>query len=565
MPIQLRTAAMSLAKLLTYRERFAVPEYQRVYGWRETELDRLFSDLETAMRRHGRRGDLEPCFFLGTIYLAAADDKGEAQIADGQQRILTANMIYAVARDLAEDQSEADRLHALLLTPDGSGFRFAPRDRDGPFFRRWVQERGATLRPLLIDSAPHDGEADAAEHGLSESQLNIIRNRDSIIDKLIALGPEGRGRLLEFLAAGTSVVVITASTLDEARNAYASTQTRGLRQSETDKLKAELIGDCPETLRARLAGQWEECEAALGKDDFAEIFHHLIFIESERRPQHALEADLFRVFDLPHEIESFIDRTLVPCAQSYRRICTAGASAPRRLRRINGFLVSLLRTTHNTWKAPALLALCEFGEDPAALERFLRDLERLAAVLMIIGADPNKTIECYARVIHDIKRKTIAKGTALEIDAKDLARARECLEDRRFAMRERFRMPVLLKLNDLLGGEVEPIDPRQVSCEHILPRNPPRRGPWRAAFRRGDGAYEGGHYTHAIGNMAILTHTQNREADTSAFEVKRKILKGSGFALSKDAAKDKVWTPEVIRRRSGRMCALLFDYWRLRG
>ena len=138
----MRTAALSLAELLSYRDRYTVPEFQRVYGWGETELDRLFSDFETAMR------STSGCLFLGTIYLATPADRGEALIADGQQRILTATMIHAAARDLAEDLAEGDRLHAVLTAPGGSDFRFMPRDRDAAFFRKWVQERGATLVPL---------------------------------------------------------------------------------------------------------------------------------------------------------------------------------------------------------------------------------------------------------------------------------------------------------------------------------------------------------------------------------------------------------------------------------
>ena len=192
-------------------------------------------------------------------------------------------MIHAAARDLAEDPAEADRLHAVLTTPGGKDFRFMPRDRDAAFFRKWVQERGATLLPLPGDDS--EDEAEAAE--LSESQLNIIRNRDAIVERLRKLGPDGRRRLIEFHDR-IRLVAITTDTVEEARNAYASTQTRGLRQSDTDKLKAELIGDCPPAQRALLAGRWEECEAKLGRDEFTDLFHHLIMIEAERRPQHAL-------------------------------------------------------------------------------------------------------------------------------------------------------------------------------------------------------------------------------------------------------------------------------------
>jgi hypothetical protein len=64
--------------------------------------------------------------------------------------------------------------------------------------------------------------------------------------------------------------------------------------------------------------------------------------------------------------------------------------------------------------------------------------------------------------------------------------------------------------------------------------------------------------------MTILTHEQNRLADTATYDVKRKILKDSGFALSRDAAmKYKVWTPDVIAERSQYLFDLLVEHWRL--
>ena len=546
----MRTAALSLAELLTYHDRYTVPEFQRVYGWRETELDRLFSDFQTAML------GTAPRFFLGTIYLATPGGKSEALIADGQQRILTATMIHAAARDLADDKAEADCLHAALTTPGGRDFRFMPRDRDAAFFRKWVQERGATLLPLPDHTAD---DTDVPE--LSESQLNIVRNRDAIVERLRALGTEGRRRLIEFHGKIT-LVVITTDTVEEARNAYASTQTRGLRQSETDKLKAELIGDCPPALRERLAGQWEECEARLGRDNFTELFHHLIVIDSERRPQHALEADLFRVFNLPRNVAAFFEDVLVPSAAAYDRICRAGETTTRKTRKIDGALISLLRCTHTAWKAPVLLAVRELGGAPRQLEQFLADFERLSCVLMINGTDPNQIQERYLAVIRSLKKKAFG-GPSLHIGAKDLDLARRNLQSPRFALRDRFRMPVLLKLNDLLAKEAQPIDPRNVSCEHILPVNPPKSGYWRKSFRGPDGRFGGTVFTHMLGNVTILTHLQNREADNSSYDVKRRILKTSGFALSKHAATEKIWNAEVVARRSDALFELLARSWRL--
>lgn len=574
---RLRTAAMSLAELLTYCQKYTVPDYQRVYAWGEDQIDRLLSDLDTSSSA--------PWLYFGTIYLAGPEDRRKAEIADGQQRFLSVSMIYAGGRDLAENPVEAARLHAMLVAPEGGRggkFRFSPRDSDAEFFRKWVQEPKSTLRPYLVDgqgeAAPLSSEEDQTGEGgeatFSESRRHIIANRDTIVAKLTALGDVGRRRLFALLETSTEVAVITAPTLDEARNAYASTQSRGLAQAATDKLKAELLGDLPDDVRARLANHWEKCEADLGRDHLAELFQHLVVMEGGRKPQHALEADLTSVFGLPKRIEPFIEETLVPAAAAYARLLGAQTGGSRlrtagrkRQQRINGHLVSLLRTSHAAWKAPALVALRDMSSEPDALESFLRDLERLAAGMMIIGTDPNKMIERYVAVVRDLKvDRAAGTGRALDLTAVEVGRILECLREARFGSRERFRMPVLLKLNDLLDGAVQAIDVKTISCEHILPRNAPNSGPWRRLFRTADGkTYNGRSYVNALGNLAILSHQDNRLADTRPFAEKKKILKKAPFALANDAAQEKAWTPEIVAQRTKRLVDLLIEHWSLQG
>lgn len=559
MVLVLSAAAMGLAEMLQHFDQYLVPEYQRVYGWGETEIKRLVSDVERAMRPDA------PRFYLGTVYLAAAHGERRAQIADGQQRLLTVMIAYAVARDLAESKAAADRLHALVAAPGEAGFRFVPRDRDAQFLREWVQERGATLRPF--PPASGNGEAEASEDletTLSESQQNIIANRDLLSQTLRTLGEAGREKLFTFLEQQSSVVAITAPTLDDARNAYASTQSRGLRQAETDKLKAELIGDCPFALRSRLACHWEECEATLGKEDLAELLQQMIVVRTERKPQYAIEVDLFRAFNLPQEAERFIVGDLVPSARAYRRLTDLSVTGHRAARRIGGHLVTLQRTTHSHWKAPALQALLQYEKDPAALEAILRGLERLAAALMIRGTDPNLMLDRYIGVIRGMKASAADALAVLDLKGNERADAVRGLGESRFGMRERFRMPLLLKLNDLLAGDVQPIDPKTVSCEHILPRNVPAASPYRQAFRSADKRrYDGRRYVNLLGNLTLLDHGDNQRADTHPYEVKRAIFKRSPYALANEAAKYKTWTPDVVRDRTDRLVKMLSEHWRL--
>ena len=183
--------------------------------------------------------------------------------------------------------------------------------------------------------------------------------------------------------------------------------------------------------------------------------------------------------------------------------------------------------------------------------------------MMINGTDPHQMLERYVAVIRDIKSKMFAGPRCVWAPTTSTRPGATC-RALALRLRDRFRMPVLLKLNDLLAKQAQAIDPRNVSCEHILPINPPKRGPWRTAFRGRNGQFNGAVFTHMLGNVTILTHPQNREADNSPYDVKRRILKASGFALSKHAAAQKAWNAEVIADRSEELFELLADCWRLR-
>jgi hypothetical protein len=291
----------------------------------------------------------------------------------------------------------------------------------------------------------------------------------------------------------------------------------------------------------------------------------MIVVHSAKKPSHAIEVDLFKAFNLPQDVETFLEAHLLPSARAFRRICDVGPGGFGATRRIGGHVVTLRRTTHDAWKAPALLALREYEDDPGTLEAALRGLERLSASLMIRGTDPNLVLDRYIGVIQAMRVGREAALANLELSDKERAEARKGLYDPRFGARarDRYRMPLLLKLNDLVAKAVQNIDPKSVSCEHVLPRNVPRRSPWRTEFRSAQsGHFEGGRYVNMLGNLTVLKHDENQAADTHPYARKRVIFKDSEIALANEAAKAKAWTPEHVRARSDRLAKLLQDYWR---
>ena len=116
-----------LVKNIFSRMWFRIPEYQRPYVWGHEEVNDLLDDLTFAM---SEKPDFE--YFLGSFVFqskAAAPENGqefdENDLLDGQQRIATLLMLFAVLRDLAQD-SKAKKDCQECIYQEASQYRRIP-------------------------------------------------------------------------------------------------------------------------------------------------------------------------------------------------------------------------------------------------------------------------------------------------------------------------------------------------------------------------------------------------------------------------------------------------------
>ena len=127
-----------------------VPPFQRAYAWEDEEVEVLIQDLLEAFRTG-------TVYFLGAIVVIRPRNRGPSDVVDGQQRLTTLTIMMSVLRDLARTKDEEALLQSMI-GPDvkAGGMRFQSAQsqkwritlnpNDEPYFRRFVQESGATLQ-----------------------------------------------------------------------------------------------------------------------------------------------------------------------------------------------------------------------------------------------------------------------------------------------------------------------------------------------------------------------------------------------------------------------------------
>src|SRR3546814_16284159 len=74
---------------------FEIPDYQRPYAWTTAQAGELFDDLLSAMQ-DARVSGATSQYFLGSIVLIKTDSEPKSSVVDGQQRLSTLPLHFAV-------------------------------------------------------------------------------------------------------------------------------------------------------------------------------------------------------------------------------------------------------------------------------------------------------------------------------------------------------------------------------------------------------------------------------------------------------------------------------------
>ena len=226
--MELVTSVEGIGHLLSDRL-LAIPDYQRAYSWELDEVGELWSDLADSIRADSSE------YFLGSVVTTKSKDQPRHQVIDGQQRLATVSLMYAVMRDIFAQHSDEranDIEHDLLGKPNMITRAREPRlvlnAEDNEVFRQLTLERHAS-RAVVAKQDSHQRLTNAFKF-FEDQFTNLIANLDAKSWQRPLL------RWYEFVLEKARVIEVSVSDESRAFIIFETLNDRGLNLSGSSKL-----------------------------------------------------------------------------------------------------------------------------------------------------------------------------------------------------------------------------------------------------------------------------------------------------------------------------------------
>jgi uncharacterized protein with ParB-like and HNH nuclease domain len=513
---------------------FRIPEYQRPYVWGSDEVSELLGDLKYAMTE---KPDFD--YFLGSFVFQSktatpeiGQEFNENDLLDGQQRMTTLLMLFAVIRDLAKESKAKETCQECIYQeeneykhiPARTRLFFAIREETQSFIENYIQMKSGTDKI--------DDENELAQLGRKDNvSFRNMANGIFVMRKFFYDNQDIRPeRLLDFLLNNVLMIYVSTEDLEDAFRLFTVLNDRGIPLRNSDILKSMNLGalnTSPEKIK--YAKMWEDAEGELG-DDFDRFLNHVRTILVKDKPRLNLLQEFEDKIYNPKEKEKstgqakpvllhkgretfeFLERYL----NHYRNLID-----DQSYELIGSFEFENLLKVMSTglpatdWMPPLLRYFDRFQYQ--SIMDFLKLLDNKFSADWIVQYSPTDRIEAMNKIIKVIESATNIKDVfdsdCFDIDTESLIRVIESpVYGRRFA---RY---LLLKLDYLYKNHAQRMNLETLSVEHILPQNPSESSNWAKDFS----LQERADLTDKIGNLVLITRHKNSDLGRLDYQEKKK-------------------------------------------
>lgn len=513
---------------------FVIPDYQRAYVWGK---DQVLSLLEDTYAAYSDNPESE--YFIGSLVLKKSTKKEnnveftEYELLDGQQRMTTLLIMFAVIRDIISiKQIKKKCIEAVYQEediyenqPERMRIVFNIREDVKAFVNDYIKNDDSTNDIDGLKTISKNKKSNISVRNMAAAILTMREFFSDISNDI--------PNYYKFLLNKVLMIYVSTNKLEDAFQMFTVLNNRGVKLGNADILKAENLRPISnQNDRHFYAKKWEEIEDYFG-DDFDKFLSYIRTILVKRKA----DSTLFKEFKeiiysskvYNRTTKSYDDqkpllergKSTFDCIESYYRIyCHVFDDShfdETNSYEINNYLTLMnvgLRTDLGV--APILYYYKKFKMNEFA--DFLKKLDNKLSSDWITSISPSKRIENVNDILKAIETsdspQNLFSTAVFDYNVDDLERI---LSGDIYG--KRFDRYIMLKI-DLLqqGHNKEFTVPKTTSIEHILPQNPATDSQWCEDFTE-DERIE---WTDKLGNLCLLSRRKNSAQSNFDFELKMK-------------------------------------------
>jgi hypothetical protein len=546
-----------IGDLLGQYERLSVdvPEFQRGYSWEKTEVAAFWEDIQAFSSRTVKRG-AHKTYFLGPIVLQRAE--GQIILLDGQQRLATATILFAVIRDLAKPILAAK---GATLARDIQKDLISKSDDDGTFALNLGELDRSFFRSRIQHETPAKHRAKLRSHRLIESTQQYLR--EIISSKLENITQEGQLKFLRGLRDTVSkdlaMVAINVDSEDDAYHIFETLNDRGLRLSVPDLVLNFLMRRCSSKKdRSKVRETWSRILEMMGTKNIDKFLRHMWV---------STYGDL-KARGLFHEIKSHLDDTSTGSVE-FVDLCFDECEAYLQI--VNhddtalGAASPFVKGTVDYLQSMSALPLLLAGIRCLTRKNFEKLAKSTASLVVrhavVTNRNPSELENAFfesARLLRQLHADRATDSKVLQEVNKRLGKINPNDE----SVKSEFSKLIVSRnqATYLLGAIAAKMQGpgalgiEDATIEHIFPQKPDPC--WKNAATLED-------YVWHIGNLTLLDGKRNNKIGNACYDKKRPAYKKSDIVMTQKIAKEFTsWgVPEIVKRAAD-LANLAIELWK---
>lgn len=572
--MEFKAVPRTIADTLDLKRKYIIPRFQREYSWENDELQELWDDLLECLSL--KEKTLYPNeYFIGTLVLVGDDDDNmniERQVVDGQQRLMTITIAFAVLSELFKQIGEetlSNKMYSYIMGEDADGVEYAKliTETPKPYFQMRIQkkEKNLTTVPNTDEEKRILNAYNFFEKKLSEKNvLQELEKRYSGISKNIKY--VDALKIFRDQILHCKVIYVTVKSFEAAYTIFEVLNAKGKDLTPIDIIKNSLFSILDETEPIDSAEiSWKRIRDNMtGKCDIQTFYRHYWLSKYGYATAKKLVKEFNEKIEKNQiEYTKFLNE-LVEASEDYCKIAYPNKNDWTQPEDIEIFYsLEACDVFGITQVRIFLLALIDVKRKKLiSHKQFLRMIKYLEyyhfvfnAICSMRPSGLERRYSSYARRLRECSDKNETKKCVDEliVTLNESLPSREVFIDNfktvkytSYFPKDKKLVQYILKKYEFYNMQTKEMQPLSFTIEHVMP--------------------ESSHNDECsmVGNMLPLGENLNSQLMAKSFGQKMKKYAESQYCSVKNFVEkyktNEEWTVELIEERTKLIANILYDY-----